>query len=47
MRIFLAQEFHDITGPVDYFLLKPWMIKNLQKLDKRSFDAGTLGLRKH
>ena len=26
MRIFLAQEFHDITGPVDYFLLKPWMI---------------------
>ena len=26
MQIFLAQEFHDITGPVDYFLLKPWMI---------------------
>ena len=26
MRIFLAEEFHDITGPVDYFLLKPWMI---------------------
>jgi hypothetical protein len=28
-------------------LLKPWMIKNLQRLDKRSFDAGTLGLRRH
>ncbi len=26
MEIFLAQEFHDITGPVDYFLLQPWMI---------------------
>ena len=26
MRVFLAQEFHDITGPVDYFLLRPWMI---------------------
>jgi hypothetical protein len=26
MTIFLAQEFHDITGPVDYFILKPWMI---------------------
>ena len=26
MRIVLAQEFHDITGPVDYFLLRPWMI---------------------
>ncbi len=26
MQIFFAQEFHDITGPVDYFLLKPWMI---------------------
>ena len=26
MHIFLAQEFHDITGPIDYFLLKPWMI---------------------
>ncbi len=26
MRIFLAEEFHDITGPVDYFLLQPWMI---------------------
>jgi hypothetical protein len=24
--IFLAQEFHDITGPFDYFLLQPWMI---------------------
>lgn len=22
----LAQEFHDITGPVEYFILKPWMI---------------------
>ncbi|HKD91523.1 MAG TPA: hypothetical protein VKB56_06450 [Terriglobales bacterium] len=27
-------------------LLKPWMAKSLQRLDKRSFDAGTLGLRK-
>ena len=26
MRVFLAQQFHDITGPVDYFLLRPWMI---------------------
>ena len=26
MQIFLAQEFHDITGPIDYFLLQPWMI---------------------
>jgi hypothetical protein len=26
MPFFLAEEFHDITGPVDYFLLKPWMI---------------------
>ncbi len=26
MYIFLAQEFHDITGPVDFFILKPWMI---------------------
>jgi hypothetical protein len=26
MALFLAQEFHDITGPVDYFLLQPWMI---------------------
>jgi hypothetical protein len=26
MQIFLAQQFHDITPPVDYFLLKPWMI---------------------
>ena len=26
MEIFLAQAFHDITGPVDYFLLQPWMI---------------------
>jgi hypothetical protein len=26
MQVFLAQEFHDITGPVDYFLLRPWMI---------------------
>ena len=26
MAVFLAQEFHDITGPVDYFLLQPWMI---------------------
>ncbi|MBA3963338.1 MAG: DUF4381 family protein [Chthoniobacterales bacterium] len=24
--IFLAQEFHDIAPPVDYFLLKPWMV---------------------
>ena len=26
MQVFFAQEFHDITGPVDYFLLQPWMI---------------------
>ena len=26
MHVFLAQEFHDITGPVDYFILQPWMI---------------------
>lgn len=26
MHLFLAQEFHDITGPVDFFILKPWMI---------------------
>jgi hypothetical protein len=26
MHIFVAQEFHDITGPWDYFLLQPWMI---------------------
>ena len=26
MQIFLAQEFHDITGPIDFFLVKPWMI---------------------
>jgi hypothetical protein len=26
MQIFLGQDFHDITGPVDYFLLQPWMI---------------------
>jgi hypothetical protein len=25
MTIF-AQEFHDITGPLEYFILKPWMI---------------------
>jgi hypothetical protein len=24
--LLLALEFHDITGPLDYFLLKPWMI---------------------
>jgi hypothetical protein len=24
--VFLAQEFHDISGPVDYFILKTWMI---------------------
>ncbi|MBV8207598.1 MAG: hypothetical protein JO041_12460 [Acidobacteria bacterium] len=28
-------------------LLKPWMAKSLQRLDQRSFDAGTLGLKKH
>ena len=27
-------------------LLKPWMEKNLNRLDERSFAAGTLGLRK-
>lgn len=26
MHVFLAQEFHDISPPVDYFLLQPWMI---------------------
>jgi Domain of unknown function (DUF4381) len=26
MDRFLALEFHDITGPVDYFILQPWMI---------------------
>ncbi len=26
MQLFLAQEFHDIAPPIDYFLLKPWMI---------------------
>jgi hypothetical protein len=26
MQIFLAQEFHDITPPVEYFLLQLWMI---------------------
>jgi hypothetical protein len=24
--IFLAEEFHDIAPPVDYFLLQPWMV---------------------
>ena len=28
-------------------LLKPWMTKNLARLDERSFRAGLLGLRKH
>ncbi len=26
MHFFLAQEFHDIAPPVDYFVLKPWMV---------------------
>ncbi|MEO5753305.1 MAG: DUF4381 family protein [Chthoniobacterales bacterium] len=26
MKVFLAEEFHDITGPVEFFILKPWMI---------------------
>ncbi len=26
MRIFLAEEFHDIAPPVDYSLLPPWII---------------------
>lgn len=26
MAVFLAQEFHDITGPVNYFILQPWMV---------------------
>jgi len=26
MGLFLAQEFHDITGPVDFFILKAWMV---------------------
>jgi len=29
-----------------YPLLRPWMEKRLHRLDQRSFDAGTLGLRK-
>ena len=24
--VLLAEEFHDIAGPIDYFLLKPWMV---------------------
>lgn len=26
MRLFLAQEFHDIAPPVDYSLIPPWMV---------------------
>jgi hypothetical protein len=26
MQLFLAHQFHDIAPPVDYFLLKPWVI---------------------
>ena len=26
MQILIAQEFHDISPPVDYYLLKPWVI---------------------
>lgn len=26
MRIFLAQEFHDIAPPVDYSLIPPWVV---------------------
>lgn len=26
MHLFLAQEFHDIAPPVDYFILQPWMV---------------------
>ncbi|MGI8433101.1 MAG: DUF4381 family protein [Chthoniobacterales bacterium] len=26
MRAILAQEFHDIAPPVDYFVLQPWMV---------------------
>lgn len=26
MQVILGQEFHDITPPVEYFLLQPWMI---------------------
>jgi hypothetical protein len=26
MRIFAAEEFHDIAPPVDYTLLKPWVV---------------------
>lgn len=26
MQIFLAQQFHDIAPPVDYFLLQPWVV---------------------
>src|SRR5438552_16046605 len=26
MSIFLAEEFHDITPPVDYSLIPPWLV---------------------
>jgi hypothetical protein len=35
-----------LCGIRHYPLLRPWMAKNLHRLDQRSFDAGTLGLRK-
>lgn len=35
-----------LCGIPHYPLLRPWMEKRLTRLDQRSFDAGTLGLRK-
>lgn len=35
-----------LCGIRHYPLLRPWMEKSLTRLDERSFDAGTLGLRK-
>jgi Domain of unknown function (DUF4381) len=32
MRIFLAQEFHDIAPPVDYSLVPPWVIYSVAAL---------------
>ena len=40
---FIAEHLCEIPH---FPLLKPWMEKNLNRLDRRSFDAGTLGLRK-
>src|SRR5205085_12109533 len=40
---FIAEYLCDIPHTE---MLKPWMAKQLNRLDQRSFDAGTLGLRK-